>query len=425
MAIMIPKLRQSAYKIARKSERYLKTDVVYLAKSSFWITFGQVITLGSSFILALLFARLVPKEIYGNYKYILSLIGLAAVFSLSGLSQGVLQSVARGFYGTFFEAVRLSLRWNSIMFVLLLSGGGYYLANGNDTLGYSLILASFTFPLIKTLEMYEPVLNGSRNFKKSMLFRGAVDVGTITATAISIFFTSNVVILVAVNLLTQVLLNAIFFRKVYISIFNKDKTIETETIRSSRHLSLQYTLSSAASYLDKIIIFHFIGATGLAIYSFAIAMPQQIKGLVATIPFIATPKISERSLKESTKSVPRHFFYGLVFLIPIAILYIIFSPWLMKVFFPAYVESVPYSQLFVLVILLMGNTSDIVLTTQNKIKYRYILSTFGSVSQIILMLILVHPFKIYGIIWAYLISKYLSAILSYILVKKAAKNSPE
>ncbi|OHA99632.1 MAG: hypothetical protein A3E93_00670 [Candidatus Zambryskibacteria bacterium RIFCSPHIGHO2_12_FULL_43_12b] len=71
----------------------------------------------------------------------------------------------------------------------------------------------------------------------------------------------------------------------------------------------------------------------------------------------------------------------------------------------------------------MGNLSGLVLTTQKAAKEQYIITTFGSVSQIVLMLILVHSFGIMGIIWAYLISKYLTAILSYALVKRFAKLS--
>ncbi|HEY9586185.1 MAG TPA: oligosaccharide flippase family protein [Candidatus Paceibacterota bacterium] len=421
---MLNKAKVKTHALLRKSEKYTKTDMVYAARGGFWLVLGYVATALSSFVLALLFARFVPKEIYGNYKYILSLIGLSAVFCLSGLSQGVLQSVARGFYGTFFEAIRLSLRWNSVMFVLLLSGGAYYLVNGNDTLGYSLIWASFTFPIIKTLEIYEPVLSGTRNFRKSTLFRGIVDIGTIVATAIGIFFTDKVLVLIAINLTTQVLLNAIFFRKVYSSILHKNKTIEPGTIKFSKHLSLQNILSGAASYLDKIIIFHFLGAAEVAIYIFAQAIPQQIKGFVSLVSTIAMPKISQRSFIEAARMIPQRFFTGLIVFTPIVLLYILFAPLIFSVFFPAYQEAVPYTRWIILILLIMGNISDLVLTTQKKVKEKYVLNTFASISQIVLMLILIHPFKIYGVIWAYLISKSLTAILSYVLVRRAASYSP-
>jgi Na+-driven multidrug efflux pump len=73
----------------------------------------------------------------------------------------------------------------------------------------------------------------------------------------------------------------------------------------------------------------------------------------------------------------------------------------------------------------MGNLSGLVLTTRKAAQEQYILTIFGSVSQITLMLIFVHFYGIFGIIWSILISKYSSAILSYLLARRLAKKTTE
>lgn len=416
------KIRQKTYDMLRSSEKYTKTDMIYLTKGGFWLLIGQFITALAAFLSALLFARLVPKEIYGNYKYILSLAGLAATFTLSGLSSGVLQSVARGFYGTFIEAVRTSIRWNSPIFVFAVGGAIYYLYQGNTTIGYSLIVIALLYPIIRTLEMYEAFISGTKNFRSSSLFRGIVDIGTIVATAIAILVTDSAFILVTVNLSAQFLLNSIFFRKVYTSISAEDrKKVEPGIINFSKHLSLQNVLANVASHLDKIIIFHYLGAAEVAIYIFALAIPQQIKGFITIVPAIAVPKISERPIKEAVNIIPRRFGISLLILIPVVVIYIIFAPMIFQIFFPAYTEAIIYTRWYALIILLMGNFSDLVLTVKKAVKEKYVLNIFASLSQIILMFFLIHSFKIYGVIWAILISKYLTAILSYILVKRFAR----
>ena len=133
-------LRNKVYKGLRASEKYTQTDMVYLAKGGFWLNSAQVLTALSSFLLALLFARLIPKEVYGNYKYILSLAGIAATFSLTGISAGILQAVARGYTGTFIQATKVLVKWNSLIFVFSLIGALYYFSNGNSTLGYGFII---------------------------------------------------------------------------------------------------------------------------------------------------------------------------------------------------------------------------------------------------------------------------------------------
>src|SRR5689334_12787395 len=77
-------LMARAERLLRWSERYMKTDMVYLAKGSFWLTLGQVAASASGLLLVIGFANLLPKEVYGTYKLILSLAGIIASFSLTG-----------------------------------------------------------------------------------------------------------------------------------------------------------------------------------------------------------------------------------------------------------------------------------------------------------------------------------------------------
>ena len=412
-------LKVSLHGLLRKSERFFKTDMVYLARGSFWLNGGQILTSLFSFGLALLFAKFVSKEAFGNYRYILSLAGLMATFSLTGLSTGIIQAVARGFSGTYIEAVRILLKWNSLIFVFSLTGAIYYLANGNMLLGYGLVIISILYPGIKVFESYESFLSGKKDFKKSSIYRGIVDICTILATAMCLFFTEDPIILVLANLLTQFILDAVFFRNIYKSIPDAEKNkVEPGIIKFSKHLSIQNVLSGLPGYVDKIIVFHFLGASALAIYTFSAALPLQIKGLMSNFSLMIMPKISERTAKESVAMIPKRFFLSLTILVPIIILYIIFAPLIFHILFPTYSEAVPYTRWYVLVLLIMGNLSGLVLVTQKATKYQYILTLFGGASQIILMLVLVQPFGLLGIIWAYLISKFTTAILSYILVIK-------
>jgi O-antigen/teichoic acid export membrane protein len=417
-------LRNRTYRALRRSESLFKTDMVYLAKGGFWLNGTQVATALASFGLAMLFARLVPKEIYGNYRYILSLAGIAATFSLSGVSSAIIQSVARGFPGTFVEAVRVVAKWNTLIFAFSVAASLYYFANDNTTLGSGLIIIALLFPAIRTFEIYEAYLGGKKDFRRSALYRATVDIATIAATATALLFTDNVLFLIAANLLAQFIFDFIFFRRVYREIRSDERSlIEPGIIEFTKHLSLQNVLTSFAAYLDKIIIFHFLGAAQVAVYTFATALPMQIKGQISSIVLMITPKISQRSAKEAADMIPARFLVSLYILIPVVAAYIFFAPLIFKILFPAYLDAIPYTRWYALVLLLMGNLSGLVLTTQKAARDQYILTTFGSLSQIILMLFLVHSYGIVGIVWAYLISKYLSALLSYVLVRRFANRA--
>ena len=65
-------LRNKTYQLLRKSEGFLKVDMVYLAKGNFWQVLGQVVNNALSLALIFVFANYLPKETYGLYRYILS-----------------------------------------------------------------------------------------------------------------------------------------------------------------------------------------------------------------------------------------------------------------------------------------------------------------------------------------------------------------
>ena len=103
--------RNKTHRILRKSEKYTKTDMVYLAKGGFWITAGQAISSGSIFLLAITFANLIPQETYGTYKYVLSITGILSILTLRGMDTTVLQAIARNFEGVLLPVLKTKIKW--------------------------------------------------------------------------------------------------------------------------------------------------------------------------------------------------------------------------------------------------------------------------------------------------------------------------
>ncbi|HEY4510903.1 MAG TPA: oligosaccharide flippase family protein, partial [Candidatus Paceibacterota bacterium] len=109
---MIQKLKTAGYDFLRGTEKYAKTDMLYLAKGGFWITLGQGISTIAGLALAVGFANLISKEVYGTYSFILSLAGVISVLTLTGTRTAMTQAVARGFEGTLRASFWMSIRWS-------------------------------------------------------------------------------------------------------------------------------------------------------------------------------------------------------------------------------------------------------------------------------------------------------------------------
>ena len=409
-------LLERIYSILRKSERFTKTDMVYLTKGSFWLFFGQGITALSSFLLAIACAHFLPKETYGDYKYIISISGIVLTFTLTGLGTAVAQAVARGFDGTFKKAIPISLKWNIFMVLGSLVGAGYYLFNDNYTLGISLIIIAVISPFLKAAELYDAYLGGKKDFKKSSLFNSFEDTLSALAFFIAILFTDNVIILVGVFFGINLLTKSFFYFKTSRTIL-PDAPVDYSAFSFGKHLSVINIWLNISAQIDKVIIYHYLGAAELATYAFATAIPKQVRSFIGMLGPLAMPKLAERDIEQIKKSVPRKFLLSLTVLVPAVIIYILLAPYIYQTFFPQYMDAVFYSQIYATFILLMGNLSEVALTAKQSVKEKYYISVGMSILNTILMLVLVHPLGALGVVLAIVITKYITALLSFTLLR--------
>jgi O-antigen/teichoic acid export membrane protein len=224
-------------------------------------------------------------------------------------------------------------------------------------------------------------------------------------------------LLLATFFISYLASNAIFYT-ITVSRIPKDAPTDYSQVGFSKHLSFLNVLTGLAGQLDKIIIYHFLGAVPLAVYTFATAPPKQLRTAVSFIATLAIPKFANKTAKEIKQTVNKKFVTSLYILVPIVVVYIIFAPFIYQLFFPKYLEAVPFSQVYVLFLLIMGNFSNIGAVVKNDIRLTYTFAIIPSVLNIVLMLALVKPYGLMGIILALLISKYVSTAVSIMLIRR-------
>ncbi len=409
-------LRSRVYSLLRKSERFTKTDMVYLTKGSFWLFFSQGVASAGSFLLAIACAHFLPKEVYGDYKYIISISGIITTFTLTGLGTALTRAVARGYDGTFKKAISVSLKWSVFMVVGSLIGAGYYLFNNNYTLGISLIIIACISPLLKTVGLYGPYLSGKKDFKKSSLYNSVESITAAVAFFIAILFTDNVIALVAVFFGADLLTKSFFYFKIARGV-TTDAPVDYTAFNFGKHISFINIWLNISAQVDKVLVYHYLGAAELAIYTFSTAIPKQVRSFVGMLAPLAMPKLAGRSLEELKESVPKKFLLSLLVLGPIVLAYIILAPYIYKIFFPQYMDSVFYSQIYSVFMLLLGNLSDTAFTAKKALKEKYILSLGVSIFSTVFMLISVYFYGVLGIIVSLVVTKYLTALVMFFLLK--------
>ncbi len=405
---LINKIKKITYKLLKKSEKWTKTDMIYLAKGGFWLTLGQGFSSLSAFLLAIAFANLLPKEVYGNYKYILSIAGILAIPTLSGINTSIVQAVSRGYEGSVMPALKTKIKWGLLGAIASLALAFYYFLNDNTTLTISFLIIAIFVPFMDSLTIYSSYLNGKKDFKSLSKYNILTTIISVLIMLAVIFFSKNIFLIIASYFASNTMLRLIFFKLTFNkNILNKKK--DANTISYGKHLSLMSALNIISLYFDKLLIFHFLGATELAIYSIAVAPPEQIKGLIKNINALALPKFSSNNFDNTNKALRIKLIKMSLALSLISILFIIIAPWLFKIFFPQYLEAILFSQVLSTTLIFTGPIIILISLFQSrekkKILYQY--NIIKPIIKIILLLIFIKHLGVMGII--------IAIILSYVL----------
>ena len=401
-----------------KISEYFKTDVIYTLKGGSFLSLGNLFGVAANLALAFFFARLLPKEIYGTYSYILAWISVLGVFALTGMDTAVIQSVSRGFENSLITGLKKKIKYGFLGTLTALVIGAYYFYNGNQTLALSFFIGAVFIPFLNGFQIYNAYLVGKKEFKTSAYYAIASQIFIASVLIATIFLTKNIIYIIAVYLLANLLPNLFFFIRTKIKAKpagEEDKEISAY----GKHLSFINIFSVIASYIDQFLAFHYLGPANLATYAFATAPPEQVKGFFKGLPDLILPKFSQRPEEDLKKTMGRKIVILTIFTAGIVGIYILLAPWFYKIFFPQYVDAVFLSQIFALSML---NTPPALiisaLTAHKKTKELYWFNALSPLFQIVILVILTPLYGLMGLVLARVIARTFTSVLSLFIYYK-------
>ncbi len=416
------KLKEKGISWLKWLEKYTKTDMLYLARGGFWGLISQISLVIMTFGLAIAFAHLVPKEVYGQYKYILSIISLLGTLTLTGLGTATLQSISRGYEGALSYAFWKNIKWSVLFFL----GAGlisvYYFIHGNFTLAVSMLIAGCLWPFFNSTNFYSSLLIAKKDFRRITIYFDIIgNFVPYICLFVTMFLTKNPVFFVAVYIISNTLIGIILYRRI-ISIYKPNNKVDPEMLTYSKHLSLIGILSGLSDNLDQILVFHYVGAAELAVYNFATAIPDQIKGPVKNLGNMIFPKFAEREDKEIKSGMGLKMLILLAVCLIMTVGYIALAPYIFKIFFPKYLDSVFYSQIFSLsLISYIAIPANTYLVAKKKIREQYITNVTMSIFQIIILFVSVVVWGLIGLVVARVLVRTLSAVISIVFYNVSIK----
>lgn len=417
--IGMPQTKDRSRSFLRFLSRLLHLDMFYITQGGTWTTLRFLVGIGASVATTIAFGNLLPREVYGNYSYLLSLAGSLSFLTLSGVSTGVIRAVAKGNEEVVPYAVNLQLRYNLLAVLTIAGASLYYGFMGNEIFTISLLMLAVSVPLSAAYFTYESALIGLQKFDLLTKVTALSTFVSAGLTIITISLTQNIFAIVAVYALGSLIPNLFIYY--YVAKKLKKGHPDTETIRELRDTSFHLTgaglVSTLAMYVDKIILFQVAGPAALAVYGFSIAGPEKLKGLIKNWASIALPKLTDKTHSEMRKIFYKRFGYLFLLGMTLCGIYILLAPTLFRLVLPKYLDAVPYSQAYALSLIILPPLIYIgtVFYALNMLRAVYINSVGSQVMRIALFAILGWQYKTWGLVIAAVLTYTLSCIYGLII----------
>lgn len=409
-------LNEKFLNFLRWSEKYTQTDMVYVVKGGFWILLGKMGILILAFIKMVVFGRYLPQGTYGMYAYIIAVTGILMIFSLPGINTALIKAIAQKKEGTLNLAIKEKLKFSLIGSLISLFLSFWYFLNQNYAFGYAFFFGAILLPFAYIFPIFSSFWIGRKRFDIQSKYE-LISVFLVVSTVVSvIFLTNNIVFIFLALFASQAIFNGLLLKKTLENKMNNEES--PEIVPFGKSLTIMNSISLFASQLDKIIIWKILGPISVAVYSFAQLPVSQI---FETIPIslLVLPKLGEKNVKEIKEGVIKKFKKLFFFVIPFTLLIIFIAPWVYKIIFPQYLDSVPYFRaLSLLLIFIPFSLLGTSLLAEMKKKDLYIIQTIAPLLKIILFFALIPFYGIWGVVFSIVISTILESTLILYYFKK-------
>jgi O-antigen/teichoic acid export membrane protein len=416
MDVFHKEVKERARSALRWSEKYTKTDMVYLASGGFWLSAGQAASFFFSFLLSIAFANLLSKEVFGDYRYILSLAGALSALTLTGMNAAVTQAVAKGHEGILRASIPLQLKW-SILFTFFAVGlAVYYFISGAPVFAYAMVIIGVLYPILSTYNTFVAFLNGKKNFKKIGIYSACIAIASAGSVLVAIFLRANLLTLIFCYYFSMAAINIYLYKKVL-----RDERPNSESdqaaISYGKHLSFASFLTTVSQQIESIIVYLYLGGGAVAAYYFIAVLPDHFRQAFRSINTLALPKFAQRDFYDIRKMALKKMGTVLLVTIFIAIIYAIFAPFIFHIFFPGYSDLVGLTRVYGFSVILVAAMIPMsIFVAKGFIKESYVLSAGTSFFKILFSLLGVYFGGLPGLVWALLIYALFYVAFSFLLL---------
>ncbi|MGQ0570403.1 MAG: lipopolysaccharide biosynthesis protein [Armatimonadota bacterium] len=239
---------------------------VRLTRDSAYLAGSTGVSLLAKLGLALTFAHLSTPAIYGQYRYLTTVLGVMTLTVLPGMTAAVIRASARGYDRTLEHAARARVPVSLVGSFVLLALAALYLVRGETVFGRALAVAALCFPLLASFDLYLPFLSGKGDFRRYALFQGLVKAAPIPVMVVVLIAGGRLEAIVLAWLAVTIGLHGLFFRETLRSAHPASE-VDKEGLLYGRRVSVAYVISTGQTHLASLVAGALLGPVHLAVLS--------------------------------------------------------------------------------------------------------------------------------------------------------------
>jgi O-antigen/teichoic acid export membrane protein len=327
--------------------KYLNFDFKYIYRNGFWVLLQQLLVSLFGFLLTFFLTRHLSVNDYGTYRYVLSVLALLSIFSLPGLDTAVTSFVSKEKRVNLKEVIIWKLKYSLVGSLALFCFSLYYLISNDSNLFNLFLIASVVGLVWDIFIVYAAYLRGLQNFKTSSIYQIISQLLIFISVSIAAIFTEDIIVVFFAFLFSTFIFRLIFFCIFYSSNIIKEKS-DPELLSMGKKITYTNLLNKLIKQSDKFLIWHFFGAATTAFYSIALLLPTTAATFVGFASQIVLPKFSKKDwkIKNNKKDLLKKIFFYTLFLGVSVLFYYLLLPFVIKTFFPEYIESIGLGYIF-------------------------------------------------------------------------------
>lgn len=253
--------------------------------------FQQLINIVAFFFII----RLVPKDVIGEYHFVLSIVSLLSIFSLPGFNNGILQSISRGDAGFFKLATKYkifgSLMASVILIILSYFYFYFYLYLSNISMAYCFILSAISIPFYQGLLHWKSTYLGREEINKLSFLELLCSLVQFSLLGLCAFiYSDNYILLVFISLSVPSMQNIIMYlkeREKY-KIYKVNDDMVSYSLKTSKY----QVLPIISSQIDRLSVYGVLSPSDLIIYNLSLKFSEFTKNLIQDLAKIAMPKFA-------------------------------------------------------------------------------------------------------------------------------------